>query len=64
MSNPLITPVGVPAGGSANGVEAGAYATGHLDIDGTPMRVAALGLSAAIALVALRMAGFRFNVGL
>jgi hypothetical protein len=32
-------------------------------IDGTPVRVAIITLSAAVGLVALRMAGFRFNVG-
>jgi hypothetical protein len=32
-------------------------------IDGTPVRVAVLCLSAAAGLVALHAAGFRFNVG-
>jgi len=32
-------------------------------IDGTPIRVAVLCLSAAAGLVALHAAGFRFNVG-
>ena len=32
-------------------------------IDGTPIRVAVVTLSAAAGLVALRLAGFRFNVG-
>lgn len=32
-------------------------------IDGTPVRVAVLALSAAGGLMALRLAGFRFNVG-
>lgn len=32
-------------------------------IDGTPVRVVVIALSAAAGLTALRMAGFRFNVG-
>ena len=32
-------------------------------IDGTPVRVVVLALSAAAGLTALRMAGFKFNVG-
>lgn len=32
-------------------------------VDGTPVRVALLALSAAVSLTALRWAGFRFNVG-
>jgi hypothetical protein len=32
-------------------------------IDGTPVRVVVLALSAALGLTAMRMAGFRFNVG-
>lgn len=32
-------------------------------IDGTPVRVVVLALSAAAGLTALRWAGFRFNVG-
>lgn len=32
-------------------------------IDGTPVRVVVLALAAAASLVALKWAGFRFNVG-
>lgn len=32
-------------------------------VDGTPVRVAALGIAAGLALVALRWGGFRFNIG-
>lgn len=32
-------------------------------IDGTPVRVVVLALSAAVGLTALRWAGFKFNVG-
>jgi ABC-type Fe3+-citrate transport system substrate-binding protein len=35
----------------------------NVSVDGTPMRVVALALSAAASLAALRWAGFRFNVG-
>jgi hypothetical protein len=34
-----------------------------VSVDGTPMRVVALALSAAASLAMLRWAGFRFNVG-
>lgn len=37
--------------------------TGVAVVDGTPVRVVVLALSAALGLTALRMAGFRFNVG-
>jgi hypothetical protein len=64
MSNPLVGFTGAttfvnptPEPGAASGI------TGSYVIDGTPVRVAALGLGAAIALAALRWAGFKFNVG-
>lgn len=34
-----------------------------LVIDGTPMRVVTIGFAAAAAIVALKWAGFKFNVG-
>jgi len=36
---------------------------GMVVVDGTPVRVVVIALSAAAALTALRWAGFRFNVG-
>lgn len=43
------------------GVGAGGYA--GVNIDGTPSRVAGILLLAGAALAAMRLAGFRFNVG-
>lgn len=40
----------------------GTNQTGSVVIDGTPARVAALGIAAVATLVGLRWAGFRFNV--
>ena len=61
-SNPLITgAIGAPA--SVNGRGPSASASTAVVVDGTPMRVAALGVGAALALWALRKAGFKFNVG-
>lgn len=37
--------------------------TASVVIDGTPVRVVVLAFAAAAGLTALRMAGFRFNVG-
>lgn len=37
--------------------------TSSVTIDGTPVRVVILSLAAAASLVALKWAGFRFNVG-
>lgn len=37
--------------------------TGAVVIDGTPMRVVTIALAAAVSIVALKWAGFRFNVG-
>jgi hypothetical protein len=37
--------------------------TGLAVVDGTPVRVVAISLAAALGLIALRMGGFRFNVG-
>lgn len=36
---------------------------GAVVVDGTPIRVVIYALAAAASLVALRMAGFKFNVG-
>lgn len=44
-------------------VDANRGPAGMAVIDGTPVRVVVLALSAALGLTALRMAGFRFNVG-
>lgn len=45
------------------GIGASAYGSGGVTIDGTPSRVAGLLLVAGGVLAALRVAGFRFNVG-
>jgi hypothetical protein len=37
--------------------------SGTVAVDGTPVRVVVLAFAAAAGLVALKMAGFRFNVG-
>lgn len=39
------------------------YGAGTIVVDGTPVRVVMLALSAAAAITALKWAGFRFNVG-
>ncbi len=66
MSNPLVGFTGAttfataaqePTPGSRAGV------TGQYVIDGTPVRVAALGLASAFVIAALRWSGFKFNVG-
>lgn len=63
MTNPLIT-AGMGAGpASAPPVGPSANFSTAVVVDGTPMRVALLGLSAAVALWGLRTAGFKFNVG-
>jgi hypothetical protein len=41
----------------------GSGVTGQYVIDGTPVRVAALGLASALVIAALRWSGFKFNVG-
>lgn len=64
MTNPLIT-AGMGTGPSVvpdNGQPAAQFSTAVV-VDGTPMRVAMVGVSAALALWALRWAGFKFNVG-
>lgn len=53
---------GIPIGGPVNGpMASGASST--VVIDGTPIRVVILAFAAAAGLVALRAAGFKFNVG-
>lgn len=49
-------PAGSPASVPSNGAPAAV-------IDGTPVRVVVLAFAAAAGLVALKWAGFRFNVG-
>lgn len=64
MANPLVVPgaYAAPPGGVNSNGSAAQFSTA-VTIDGTPMRVAILGVSAAVALWALRKAGFKFNVG-
>ena len=65
MTNPLIT-AGMGAGPSVSpngdGGPSAQFSTA-VTVDGTPMRVVLLGVSAALGLYALRQAGFKFNVG-
>lgn len=51
---------GIPIGGPTTAPMAG---TNSIVVDGTPVRVVVYALSAAVGLFALRMAGFKFNVG-
>lgn len=37
--------------------------SGRMVINGTPVRIVVLALSAAVGLTVLKLAGFRFNVG-
>lgn len=63
MSNPLITGgYGTVSNEPDNSGPSAQFSTAVV-VDGTPMRVAILGVSAAVALYALRKAGFKFNVG-
>lgn len=66
-SSPTLTavipgaPGGIPIGGPTRGpMPANAQA---IVVDGTPIRVVIYALSAAAGLWALRLAGFKFNVG-
>jgi hypothetical protein len=54
--------VGAPTVGIGGPATAGS-APAMTIIDGTPVRVVVMALSAAAGLFALRMAGFKFNVG-
>jgi hypothetical protein len=58
-----VTPNTGTTGVAPVGANRGPASTGLAVIDGTPVRVVVLALSAALGLTALRMAGFRFNVG-
>lgn len=64
-SAPVMVPVtmsapgGIPIGGPTTGPMVGTSVV----VDGTPVRVVAYALAAAAGLFALRMAGFKFNVG-
>lgn len=61
-SNPFFTG-GVQATPNTNGGGPSAQFSTAVSVDGTPLRVAVLGIGAGIALWALRKAGFKFNVG-
>lgn len=58
-----------PQGTTVNGRSAGTVSSGSPNasmaavIDGTPIRVVVLALSAAAGLTALHWAGFRFSIG-
>lgn len=54
MAPPGTMESSIPGSGTSNNV---------VIIDGTPVRVVVLALSAAVGLTALRWAGFKFNVG-
>jgi hypothetical protein len=54
-------PGGIPIGGPVNGPRAAI--NNAVVVDGTPVRVVVYAFAAAAGLVALRMAGFKFNVG-
>lgn len=66
-STPIMVPTGIraPTGGSVGGpVNAPRQVqTSAIVVDGTPIRVIVYTFAAAAAIVALRMAGFKFNVG-
>lgn len=62
LGNPLITgafgsPVGQESGGPS------AQFSSAVVVDGTPLRVAMLGVAAGVVVFSLRKAGFKFNVG-
>ena len=66
MYNPLIQDaqwMSGPANFSTPGGPQVSSSGNTVVIDGTPVRVVVLALSAAVGLAALKMAGFRFNVG-
>jgi hypothetical protein len=54
---------GNPANGSIHAPAVAPSTTLPDVIDGTPVRVVVLALSAAAGIMALHMAGFRFNLG-
>lgn len=60
-------PAGAANPGSAQTAAAAVQtpvASGSLVVDGTPVRVAAVVIAAAAGIVALRWAGFKFNVAI
>lgn len=57
------SPVRTPIAGSDVGLGAGVGIEASATIDGTPSRVAGVLLLAGAVLAALKIAGFRFNVG-
>jgi hypothetical protein len=66
MFNPLVGMSGQTTYATAPpapSMSPGAGVTGSYVIDGTPVRVAALGLASAFVIAALRWSGFKFNVG-
>lgn len=68
MYNPLIYPTSMPvvAAGGDQSRPSGALMDDSRNlvvIDGTPIRVVVLAGAAALAIMALRWSGFRFNVG-
>lgn len=63
MTNPLITGgFGTVSNTPDNGGPAAQLSTAVV-VDGTPMRVALLGVAAGVVVWSLRKAGFKFNVG-
>lgn len=58
----MSAPGGIQIGGPS-GPSASPGAPGSVVIDGTPVRVVVYALAAAASLMALKMAGFKFNVG-
>lgn len=52
---------GISVGGPTNAPRT--MQTNAMVVDGTPMRVVIYAFAAAAGIVALRMAGFKFNVG-
>lgn len=51
------------AASGVNSVPRTSQSAGAVVIDGTPLRVVVFALAAGAGLVALRLGGFRFNVG-
>ncbi len=63
LGNPLITGgFGTVSNQPDNGGPSAQFSTAVV-VDGTPMRVAMLGIAAGVVVFALRKAGFKFNVG-
>jgi hypothetical protein len=60
---PTLVPVNAPQATTPDAIPGSAPTSSSVVIDGTPVRVVVLALAAAAGLTALRMAGFKFNVG-